>query len=114
MGDVFGGTYVCAQGESTMRLRVTSMSKGRVEAIFEFEHAPSSVKGSFRMTGTFDPKEGALDLAPTVWIVAPPHYAFAPISGHLRGSSLDGSIRHPKCGAFKTKRINEWDNPIFP
>ncbi len=108
-GDTFRGVYTCRQGESSMRLRFTRVSGPTVEAIFEFEHVPTNVRGSFRMTGTFHASDGALELSPTAWIERPPTYSYAPISGHLEGRAISGKIRHELCGSFSVTLVEGAD-----
>lgn len=104
-GDTFRGVYTCRQGESEMRLTFTRVDPSGVDAVFDFEHAPTHVKGSFRMSGTFRPADGAVDLSPTVWIDRPSGYGYAPISGHLSGDALSGKILHEWCGTFSATRV---------
>jgi len=102
-GEVWRGTYVCAQGETDLALHVESVSDGAVEAVFEFEHAPSGASGAYRMNGTVSP-DGAVELAPGAWIRRPPNYVGVGMRGRVRGDSFTGRIENSTCGGFRLRR----------
>lgn len=105
------GEYDCPQGLTDMTLRVnTKTVKGdRVNAIFEFHHAPSGAAGRYHVSGRFDPETRIVTFAPGEWIERPPGYITVAMRGRLSndGVHFDGRILHPRCGKFSLRASSE-------
>jgi len=101
-GEVWRGTYRCAQGETDLEVRITSVQGDDVEAVFAFSHAPSGAEGAYTMHGTVS--NGHAVFAPERWIRRPPGYVTVGMRGRVAGSAFDGRIDNPTCGAFHVRR----------
>ncbi len=99
-GQEWYGHYLCAQGETALTLRVTLVSGNHIEAIFDFAHGPTGVRGSYSTRGDFDPKTGRLRLDPNAWIFQPPGYIMVGLEGTVSARKFEGLIAHWSCGAF--------------
>jgi hypothetical protein len=99
------GDYDCTQGNTGFALRIVDVRGRVVRAIFDFIHAPSGAKGSYIVTGHFDPETRRVRLDPSSWIVRPANYTMVPMSGEIAtdDSLFAGKIDFPGCGAFKLK-----------
>src|SRR5262249_4337235 len=53
-GQVWSGSYVCPQGRTALRLIIVHVDGDRLEAIFDFHHAPSGARGSYVIRGSRD------------------------------------------------------------
>ena len=76
------------------------VSQGTLQAIFEFHHEPTSVHGSYRMRGSFDPETGRVELMHDSWVRRPMGYDMSDLEGRLRGGTLKGRILTKGCGSF--------------
>jgi hypothetical protein len=102
-GDTWVGTYVCGQGQTDLSLQVDSVRGSRVDAVFQFSHAPSGAAGAYRMSGTLEPN-GSLRLVPGPWIEQPPGYVTVGMSGVVQGDTYRGRIDNPTCTTFSVHR----------
>jgi hypothetical protein len=96
------GNYDCPQGTTHLALRILSVRGKRVNALFDFRHAPTQASGKFLLSGTFDEQTGDVALAPSTWLVRPDGYEWVGMVGHvsLDGIRFTGRIVHPDCGGF--------------
>ncbi len=109
-GDVWRGSYTCAQGPTDMALWIVEApasggQAGQVTAIFDFDFHHQTL-GHFVMTGPHDPRARSLTLAPGAWIEQPAGWGSVGLSGQvsIQGTMLDGRIDNPACGAFHLVR----------
>lgn len=103
------GTYICMQGETSLRLTITPKIGGGVDALFHFGRLPSNPgvpEGCFLMTGTFDPPTGRLTLIPTRWLLHPYTFVTVELDGALdpSGSQISGTVAGPGCTTFELSR----------
>lgn len=104
------GTYVCAQGETGMRLVVDQPADEiTVAAVFEFFPVPSNPDtdpGSYRMTGLVE--SGQLTFVGEEWIERPPGYVLVDLmvtSTVTEGvDTLSGVVTDPACQTFTARR----------
>jgi serine/threonine-protein kinase len=100
----WGGTYVCSQGDTGLRLVIQAAAGGTLTATFNFFAVPSNPgvpSGSYTMTGTYS--SAGVNLAPSQWISQPPGYEMVDISADppsQGGNSLKGTIT--TCGTAFT------------
>lgn len=99
------GDYDCTQGNTGFAFRIMDVRGRIVRAIFDFVHEPSDARGSYVVTGTYDPETRRVHFEPSRWIVQPDHYMMVPMSGEISADEtlFAGKIDHPGCGAFKLK-----------
>jgi|JI10StandDraft_1071094.scaffolds.fasta_scaffold1254744_1 hypothetical protein len=103
-GWVFSGSYLCAQGETALTLRVLDVRGAAVRAEFAFAHAPTSVAGRYTMRGTCVGDE--VRLAPEAWVQRPEGYMMVGMRGTLGDGAAryEGAITHETCGRFRLRR----------
>lgn len=103
------GSYVCNQGITRMRLTLTPVGGGRVNAEFAFAadpDNPSVPQGSFALSGTFDAASGRLVLRQDKWLQQPadPSYRMIDLEGQLtvreRQALIRGRITSYGCQDF--------------
>lgn len=98
-GDTFTGSYVCAQGDTDLILRVLSVQGATLRVEFAFAHRPSRAAGSYTLTGLCAGDH--VTLQPEAWIRRPPGYIMVGMEGDAaRGGRFSGRITHASCGAF--------------
>lgn len=99
------GDYDCTQGNTGFALRIMDVRGRVIRAIFDFVHTASGAKGSYIVTGSFDPETRHVRFQPTSWIVQPDHYLMVPMKGDISmdDSLFAGKIDFPGCGAFTLK-----------
>jgi hypothetical protein len=99
---VWAGEYDCAQGRTTLRLRVVEAHDQHVRAVFDFHHVPSGAAGRFLVGGVFDEHTGNVRLTPGAWIEQPPDYVTVGMMGRASfdGTRFRGRILGPGCGGF--------------
>jgi serine/threonine protein kinase len=104
-GQVWSGSYVCAQGPTALRVIIHDASSSRVSAVFDFHHAPTGAQGSFRMTGSYDPVRRAVVFRPSEWIRRPGNYNTVGMQGQITadGRGFVGRITDPACAAFNVR-----------
>lgn len=99
------GDYDCTQGNTEFTLRIMDVRGRVVRAVFDFNHEPSGAKGSYVVTGSFDPDTRRVRFEPSSWIERPDHYLMVPMKGEIStdDSLFAGKIDYPGCGAFRLK-----------
>lgn len=99
------GEYDCPQGLTDMRLKVVGVRGERVDAIYEFRHAPTGAAGSYHISGRFDFRSGRVSFSPGAWIERPPNYVTVGMDGRIEGNGarFEGRITHPRCGMFSLR-----------
>jgi hypothetical protein len=110
---VWQGSYVCAQGITSVRLTIETSSKGGAMAKFEFgphRDNPKVPTGRYWMTGTVQVNpRGALEvaLAPDRWAEQPTGYVMVGLhaTSDLEQHSLAGRIDFRSCGKISVKRV---------
>lgn len=97
-GQVWEGRYGCAQGETEGVLRVVRVTEHELQVVFEFDHAPTGVSGSYKMQGLANGTNVLLQ--GTEWIQKPSGYMMVALTGALEGNHLDGTVIGPGCSTF--------------
>ncbi|MFO0653389.1 MAG: hypothetical protein U0326_44625 [Polyangiales bacterium] len=98
-GDVFTGSYYCAQGDTALTLRVLSVSGASLRVEFVFNHVLSHAAGRYTLTGMC--ASGHVTLQPEAWIERPPGYIMVGMEGDAaRDGRFSGRMTHTLCGAF--------------
>ncbi len=94
------GRYLCGQGWTQLVLELRWTSATELEAEFDFHHAPTGVRGRFRMRGT-RAASGLIQLAPLSWITRPEGYEMVAMHGRIGADGVfRGRIDHAACGEF--------------
>jgi hypothetical protein len=104
-GDRYSGHYHCAQGRTEVTLVIEGVSDDAVDALFEFAFPGSATfdpaEGTYRMRGTFDPRQKALRLAGERWVDQPEGYTMSDLSGTVtRTGAIEGRLHGPGCTSF--------------
>ena len=102
-GDEWTGNYRCAQGLTSLVLRIDGAEGNHVRARFDFNYVAGGAGGSFHMAGTFNPATRAMTFAPGEWISKPgPTWFTVGMSGFVDddGREYTGRIPVAGCGAF--------------
>jgi hypothetical protein len=102
-GQIWTGTYFCAQGVTNMELRIITIDDERVTATFAFLHAATAASGSVAMKGTYDPDTHVLHLDPDRWIIQPPNYVMVGLEGKVADGAIKGRMLHPSCTEFEVR-----------
>lgn len=104
-GAVYEGRYLCAQGDTGMKLRIAQVQGQRVSGVFEFFHEPTDARGSFSVEGTLR-QSGEITFDPIEWIVHPPRYVAVPfrVTVSENGETLQGGVLHESCGSMVAHR----------
>jgi hypothetical protein len=107
----FRGSYICAQGETALTLKVLAPEPGKKQAaVFVFGPTPGNPSvpdGAFLMRGVVDLKGGRLELEPDAWLVQPPGYVMVGMagmsdsSGRLFGGNMASGFG---CSTFSLRR----------
>jgi len=110
---VWTGKYLCAQGVSTVRLRIEAAPDGSATATFEFgphDDNPNPVaRGSFQLTGAlFVDDKGLLEvkMAPDHWIDQPPNYYMVGFNASSDAGQrvMRGKIENSSCDWIEVTR----------
>lgn len=103
-GWTFTGTYLCAQGETDLTLRVLAVRGGAVRAEFAFSHAPTAVVGRYTLAGRC--ADDVVTLAPEAWVQRPEGYVMVGMRGLVNpgATRYEGAITHASCGWFSVRR----------
>jgi hypothetical protein len=87
---------------------VKEKKKGKVAVSAEFFFYPTRNSGNipdgkYRMEGTYDYGNGALQLGGVQWIKRPKHYDMVPLKGSINkeGTLFTGNIEFPQCETFQ-------------
>lgn len=102
-GEAWRGTYTCTQGLTDLVLRITRVEGSRVEATFDFDYR--GTRGSFAMSGDFDPSSRRLALRPGRWIRQPRGWMTVGMAGTVDGDTYSGRITGADgCTTFRVRR----------
>jgi hypothetical protein len=103
-GEVWKGTYVCAQGETQLSLVIWRVDGPDIDAIFDFRHDASGAAGQYNMHGAYRPDSRRLRLAADDWIAQPPGYVTVDLDGRVRDDAFEGKVVGPSCTSFALRR----------
>lgn len=97
------GDYDCAQGRTSLTLRVVDVRGKLVRAIFDFHHRPTDAAGQYMLLGAFDEQTGQVEFDPGTWIIHPDGYFAVGMRGRVSrdGGRFHGRITDPSCGVFR-------------
>jgi serine/threonine protein kinase len=104
LNGIWKGTYLCAQGQTAMQLRIAGSPQG-ISAAFAFA-VPNSKPGTYLMSGSFNPANRQLLLQFVRWGVQPPNYSPANLAGtvDLDRGVISGNVLAPGCSTFVVRR----------
>ncbi|MBL8529545.1 MAG: hypothetical protein JNL68_17845 [Burkholderiales bacterium] len=112
------GTYVCAQGETPLTLRILNASPSvvptdlgnayKVEAVFDFGYENQTTAGAFYLTGAYYPESNAATFNPGQWISRPAGYSAVGMDGRVtnHGQTYTGRIPFSGCTSFQLQLAN--------
>jgi hypothetical protein len=106
-GEEWTGTYRCAQGLTSLVLRIDSVESNHVRARFDFNYVAGGADGSYYLTGTFNPATHAMTFVPGEWISKPgPSWFTVGMNGFVDDLAREYTGRIPAagCGAFSVVR----------
>lgn len=105
-GEVWTGTYYCAQGITDLDLEIEEVNGNEVQAIFSFAARGSGATGRFDMNGTYQPSSRHLTLSAGDWISQPLGYQTVDLDGNLDagGALFTGRVLGPGCSVFSVRR----------
>lgn len=108
---VWEGTYVCAQGLSSMTLTIDVDAMGAAMVRYDFGPVPSNPvvpQGAFILRGALRRVDAGFlgELEPTEWIDHPDGYLMLPLSLETDDDlHLRGRIHHDSCHDFRATRM---------
>ena len=106
-GETWQGAYACGKGPGHhgLELQIVRGSPA-VEAIFHFT-TPQRESGSFKMIGTYEPRERHLKLTAKDWIIHPPGLATVSLDGKMSadGRTYAGTVVGNGCRTFGVSRL---------
>lgn len=105
MDGVWMGTYYCAQGETGVRLTITSMTDSIFDGIFDFFPICSNYDknveiGKYYILGKID-EQGNVIIRGREWIWRPLDWFMVDLFGRIEGNTIEGQIDESSCGNFK-------------
>ena len=106
-GEVWIGTYGCAQGVTDVALAVDTVDGNSMTGRFDFDWVSGSTTGSFALTGSFDPVTHKATFTPGPGESQPgPSWSTVGMDGFvdLSGLVYSGDITFQGCGAFSVHR----------
>ncbi len=107
------GSYLCAQGETGLRLTIQNPHGDALTATFAFYPLASSnaglSSGSFAMTGSYYGSRVSLQQAH--WINQPLGYVMVGLQGQVSAASFTGSVIGPGCSTFLASRATSYAAP---
>ena len=107
------GSYLCAQGETGLRLTIQNPHGDALTATFAFYPLASSnaglASGSFAMTGSYYGSRVSLQQAH--WINQPLGYVMVGLQGQVSAASFTGSVIGPGCSTFLVSRATSYAAP---
>lgn len=113
------GTYECQQGVTGVNLTIRQGFGTALDAVLHFYAIPKNPgvpTGCFRMRGRIDPYTRQFNLTSDdkQWIVRPPNYTVANVSGTLAadGRSMRGRVEAEGCSYFDLQRLDK--PPLAP
>lgn len=106
---VWVGKYICNQGVTQLTLSVKEARDGKLTATFRFgppKENPSVPRGSFQMTGKFNPNSRKMELRGQEWIERPLGYEMVDLIGGVTrdGRTLAGHVPFTGCTVFELVR----------
>ena len=106
---VYSGSYVCGQRQISLQLGIEPGRPGGVAGLFTFYMPGGTAEnpiGSFRLTGSFDPRTRTLRMQPREWVKRAPMYVPVGLSGTLdaSGTTIKGTIAGRGCTTFEVSR----------
>jgi hypothetical protein len=108
---VWEGTYVCSQGLSAVRFTIDATRTGDATAEYDFGPTPSNTsvpQGAYTMKGQLHATARGFtaELEPDEWLVHPPGYLMVSLTLVAEGNEMTGTISHPNCSQFQTRRVD--------
>ena len=111
---VWEGRYLCAQGETALKLTLETAPDGETVGTFSFgPHAgnPRVPSGSYRVRGQITMRDGGafdLTLLPVRWIVQPAGYVMVGLTAtsNRERTELNGRIAYEACDWVRVARVN--------
>ncbi len=102
---VWMGTYICAQGETGVRLTLNSINQTSFDGIFDFFPICSNYDknvevGKYYVIGLID-DSGNVRIWGRQWIWHPLDWFMVDLTGKLIGNTIEGNIEQQSCGNFK-------------
>jgi hypothetical protein len=110
---VWGGSYTCPQGVTSMRLDLREGRAGAVEGVMTFYAHPENPgvpSGCFTMRGKFDAATGKLVLKQSRWISRPDAgWHMIDLEGKVDQNGFRGAVGFPispgACTTFQVKQV---------
>jgi hypothetical protein len=110
---VWEGSYLCAQGETALRLTLDTEPDGQTVGSFDFGPHPGNPNipsGSYRVRGKVTMRDtGAFDLVlvPDHWIVQPNNYMMVGLTAtsDRERRNVTGRITHDSCDWARAARL---------
>ena len=102
---VWMGTYICAQGETGVRLTLNSINGSSFDGIFDFFPICSNYEknvevGKYYVIGSID-DNGNVRIWGRQWIWHPLDWFMVDLTGKLIDDTIEGNIDQQSCGNFK-------------
>ena len=106
---IWKGWHQCLRSRVGTLVRIVIGDDGRVGGVREFYPSSDDIKrsrGSFRVSGRFDPKTRAITLMAKDWIDHPPGYTKCDFIGKVdsTGRVISGTSPKCACGEFRLER----------
>jgi hypothetical protein len=103
---VWNGSYECSAGPTDLRLELFSnaVDPRRISAVFNFGGGFRPT-GAYTLTGSYNPRTGALNLTPEAWINRPSGFRMVGMSGRIDVASgvFSGTITDVRCKQFAVR-----------
>lgn len=97
------GTYVCAQGETQLFLKIKRVDHEMVHAVFAFFHDGSGVSGAYEVSGAWSARSGQLSLVPGAWLHRPSNYVTVGLTGTVSKDVYEGRVDNATCKTFRVR-----------
>lgn len=110
---IWKGTYTCAQGETSLTLRIKNTDKKphktdlgdaySIDAVFDFDLNNRTAAGAFYLSGNYYPESNVATFDPGKWIRQPSGYSTVGMDGKVSndGQSYEGKILFQGCKSFQ-------------
>ena len=86
MSGEWSGKYICRQGVTGVHVVFSGDGSRALFHFYGLPENPGVPEGCFSMSGFFDPASGALNMTAGQWIVRPPNFVTANVSGNVDAS----------------------------